>query len=41
MYHGGPVGIQVVGQRLQEEKLLAIAEVIADALKAQTTSDPF
>lgn len=29
---GAPVGIQVVGRRLQEEKVLAIAEVIGNAV---------
>lgn len=31
--HGLPVAIQVVGQRLQEEKVLAIMERIEDALE--------
>lgn len=30
--HGLPVGVQVVGQRLQEEKVLAIMQRIEDAL---------
>jgi Amidase len=30
--HGLPVGIQVVGQRLEEEKVLAIMKRIEDAL---------
>ena len=30
--HGLPVGVQVVGQRLQEEKVLAIMTRIEDAL---------
>jgi nitrogen regulatory protein PII-like uncharacterized protein len=30
--HGLPVGVQVVGQRLQEEKVLAIMKRIEDAL---------
>jgi amidase len=32
IYHGGPVGIQVVGKRLQEEYLIGLAEQIAEAL---------
>jgi Asp-tRNA(Asn)/Glu-tRNA(Gln) amidotransferase A subunit family amidase len=30
--HGLPVGIQVVGRRLQEEKVLAIMKRVEDAL---------
>lgn len=30
--HGLPVGVQVVGQRLQEEKVLAIMQRIENAL---------
>lgn len=32
VYHGAPVGIQVVGKRLQEDYLLGIAEQIDEAL---------
>ena len=32
--HGLPVGVQVVGQRLEEEKVLAIMQRIEDALGA-------
>jgi amidase len=32
LYDGTPVGIQLVGRRLQEEKMLAIAEYISKAL---------
>lgn len=28
LYHGAHVGLQIVGRRLQEEKMLAIAEYI-------------
>jgi amidase len=28
-YEGGPVGLQVVGQRFEEEKVLDILEIIA------------
>lgn len=31
--HGLPVAVQVVGQRLQEEKVLAIMERVEDALE--------
>lgn len=31
--HGLPVAVQVVGQRLQEERVLAIMERVEDALK--------
>lgn len=31
--HGLPVAIQVVGQRLQEERVLAIMETVEQALK--------
>lgn len=31
--HGLPVGIQIVGQRLQEEKVLAVMERIEDCLR--------
>jgi Asp-tRNA(Asn)/Glu-tRNA(Gln) amidotransferase A subunit family amidase len=30
--HGLPVGVQVVGQRLEEEKVLAVMKRIEDAL---------
>lgn len=32
--HGLPVGVQVVGQRLEEEKVLAVMKRIEDALGA-------
>lgn len=32
-YHGAPVSLQVVGRRLEEEKVLEMTEVIANALK--------
>jgi amidase len=31
--HGMPVGLQIAGRRLEEEKVLAMAGVILDALK--------
>jgi amidase len=33
-YHGAPVALQIVGKRLEEEKVLEMCEVIADALKS-------
>ncbi|RHZ60707.1 uncharacterized protein CDV56_107412 [Aspergillus thermomutatus] len=35
-YHGAPVGAQIVGQRLEEEKVLALAEAIGDELHKRT-----
>ncbi|KAL3478068.1 amidase signature domain-containing protein [Aspergillus californicus] len=32
VYHGAPAGIQLVGRRLQEEKMLVLAEYISTAL---------
>ena len=32
-YDGAPVSLQCVGRRLEEEKVLEMVEVIADALK--------
>ncbi len=32
-YHGIPVGLQIVGRRLQEEKVVAIAEMFENAAK--------
>jgi hypothetical protein len=31
--HGLPVAVQIVGQRLQEEKVLAIMEMVEEALE--------
>lgn len=31
--HGLPTGLQIVGKRLEEEKLLAMAEIVADLVK--------
>ena len=33
LYHGAPVAVQVVGRRLQEEKVIALTEIIASALR--------
>jgi hypothetical protein len=32
-YDGAPVGIQLVGRRLEEEKMLSLAQVVADAVR--------
>ncbi|KAK5216376.1 hypothetical protein LTR72_010549 [Exophiala xenobiotica] len=32
-YHGAPVALQIVGKRLEEEKVLEMCEVVANALK--------
>ncbi len=32
--HGLPVGVQVVGQRLEEERVLAMMELIEEGLRA-------
>ena len=33
--HGLPVGVQVVGRRLEEEKVLSIMGIVEDALREQ------
>ncbi|KAI0944360.1 hypothetical protein AcW1_002093 [Taiwanofungus camphoratus] len=33
-FHGAPVGVQIMARRLQEEKVLAVAEVVEKALHA-------
>jgi amidase len=35
-YHGAPVSLQLVGKRLEEEKVLEMVEIVAEALKNQT-----
>jgi amidase len=32
-YHGAPVSLQLVGRRLEEEKVLEMVEVVADLLR--------
>jgi amidase len=32
-YHGAPVALQIVGKRLEEEKVLEMCEVVANALE--------
>jgi amidase len=38
IYHGAPVSVQVVGRRLQEEKVLEYATILDEALKAVESS---
>lgn len=33
LYNGAPVGLQLVGRRLQEEKVLALTDVVVAALE--------
>lgn len=37
IYHGAPVGVQLVARKFEEEKILAIAGVAVEALKAVRT----
>jgi amidase len=32
IYRGAHVGVQIVGRRLQEEKILALTEILGDVL---------
>ena len=32
LYHGAPVAVQIVGRRLQEEKVLALSEYVGEAI---------
>lgn len=34
VFHDMPIGLQVVGQRLEEEKVLAVAEEVEDIFNA-------
>jgi amidase len=34
IYHGAHVSVQLVGRRMQEEKMLGLAEYVGDALAA-------
>lgn len=40
IYDGAAVSIQLVGRRLQEEKMIAIAEYVSKALKENTKEPP-
>jgi len=37
IYHGAPVGVQVVARKFEEEKALAIAEVVQAAIRTAQT----
>ena len=34
-YHGAPVSLQLIGRRLEEEKVLEMVEIVSDVLKFQ------
>jgi amidase len=36
LFDGAPVGLQIVGRRLQEEKVLGLTEIISNALQQFT-----
>ena len=38
VYHGAPRAVQLLGGRLEEEKLLAIGQIVTDALKGYEAS---
>ncbi|KAI7927361.1 hypothetical protein M0657_002963 [Pyricularia oryzae] len=40
IYHGAPVGIQIVGKKFEEEKVLAIAHLVNQALQESEGSKP-
>lgn len=35
LYHGAPVGLQLAGKRLEEEKVLEMVEVVANLLQGK------
>lgn len=37
-YHGAPVSLQLMGRRLEDEKVLEMVEVVADILEAQNNT---
>ena len=37
IYHGAAVGLQVVGRRLQEERVLELTELIGEAIARSTS----
>ena len=37
LYDGAPVGLQIIGRRLEEEHVLAVAAEVVDALAAAAT----
>ncbi|GAQ45822.1 hypothetical protein AtubIFM57143_006306 [Aspergillus tubingensis] len=36
IYHGAPIGLQLIGRRLEEEKIITIAEYLSDKVKVYT-----
>ncbi|KAL2267920.1 hypothetical protein VTJ83DRAFT_5197 [Remersonia thermophila] len=38
VYHGAPVGVQLVARKFEEEKILAIAEIVTAALETMRSS---
>lgn len=38
VYDGAPVGVMIVGRRLEEEKVLAVADVVMHSLEAARRS---
>ena len=34
IYHGGPVGVQIVGRKFEEEKVLALGKIIYAAVQS-------
>lgn len=36
-YHGAPVALQLMGRRLEDEKVLEMVDTVADLLKKQDT----
>jgi amidase len=38
IFHGTPVGVQIVGRKLEEEKILAVAQRVVDALHRHKAS---
>ena len=33
IYHGGPVGVQIVARKFEEEKVLAIGKIVEQVLR--------
>ena len=34
-YHGGPVGVQIVGRKYEEEKIWAVAKIVMRILETE------
>lgn len=37
VFHGAPVGLQLVGKTLEEEAVLAMTEIVVEALRGGTS----